>query len=173
MKRRFVLTGGPGAGKTAILDQLSKQGFRTASDVARDIIRERKLQGLTPRPDPQAFAEECHRRNVDAWEASQECEVIFYERCACDSIAGLLGSGLISSDRADQLMAQYRYDAPIFIPPPWEAIYTTDSERDHTFDHAVRVHEQTLRWYRRYDYQVCEVPVGPVEDRVNYVLSKM
>ncbi|MAV25649.1 MAG: hypothetical protein CMQ05_05960 [Gammaproteobacteria bacterium] len=87
MARRFVLTGGLGAGKTAVLDNLSKQGFRTASDVALDVIRERKSQGLSPRPDPQAFAEEFHRRNVDAWDASRGHEVTFFKRCSCDSIA--------------------------------------------------------------------------------------
>ncbi|MAV25648.1 MAG: hypothetical protein CMQ05_05955 [Gammaproteobacteria bacterium] len=60
-------------------------------------------------------------------------------------------------------MSQYRYDEPIFIPPPWEAIYATESELDHTFEHAVHVFEQTVRWYRRYDYQICEVPISARE----------
>ena len=38
--QRVVLTGGPGAGKTAILDALAEDGIRIGVNVAREIIRD-------------------------------------------------------------------------------------------------------------------------------------
>ena len=39
---RFVVTGGSGAGKTAVLDALAVRGFRYVPDSARAIIKQRK-----------------------------------------------------------------------------------------------------------------------------------
>src|SRR5690606_41580800 len=36
----FIITGGPGAGKTALLNALSSDGFRIVPEAARAIIRE-------------------------------------------------------------------------------------------------------------------------------------
>ena len=36
----YVITGGPGSGKTTVLAELERQGFRCAPEVARQIIQE-------------------------------------------------------------------------------------------------------------------------------------
>jgi predicted ATPase len=36
--RRYVLTGAPGAGKTAILRQLERGGLRVAEEAATDVV---------------------------------------------------------------------------------------------------------------------------------------
>ncbi len=46
-----------------------------------------------------------------------------------------------------------------------------DDERDHTFDHAMKVYESTLRLYRRHEYDPIEVPLGAVRNRVNFILD--
>ena len=66
-------------------------------------------------------------------------------------------------------MSRFRYDEPILVTPPWEEIYTTDTERDRTYEHAVRVHGIIVDWYRQFDYAIVEVPVGPIESRVDFV----
>ena len=62
-----ILTGGPGAGKTSILDVLAEDGFRIGQDVVREIIRERLAAGLSPRPSPEAFNQESFKRNLAAF----------------------------------------------------------------------------------------------------------
>jgi predicted ATPase len=57
--------------------------------------------------------------------------------------------------------------------PPWPAIYVTDAERDHTFEHARSVHRIALEWYRRCGYQVLEVPMTPVDERCRFVLDTL
>jgi hypothetical protein len=39
-----------------------------------------------------------------------------------------------------------RFHRPVFVLPPWEAIYTNDAERDQTYAEAVVVYEKLLRW---------------------------
>ena len=40
----FIITGGPGVGKTTLLEVLAKQGFPYVPEVARKIIREQVSQ---------------------------------------------------------------------------------------------------------------------------------
>jgi len=39
--RRFIITGAPGAGKTAIIRQLELDGFSVVEEAATDVIRRR------------------------------------------------------------------------------------------------------------------------------------
>jgi len=43
--RRVTLSGGPGAGKTSLLAELSRRGYSTVSDSARELIAERMARG--------------------------------------------------------------------------------------------------------------------------------
>jgi len=57
-----IVTGGPGAGKTALLSRLAKLGYFTVEDSARAIIAKRVARGDSPRPDLVTFAREILRR---------------------------------------------------------------------------------------------------------------
>jgi predicted ATPase len=51
--RRFVITGAPGAGKTAILRQLELDGFRVVEEAATDVIAAAQARGTAePWTDP-------------------------------------------------------------------------------------------------------------------------
>lgn len=171
--KRIVLTGGPGAGKTTILDVLAGDGVRIGVDVAREIIRERLAAGLSPRPSPKEFSQESFRRNVAAYEEAGQHELTIFERGVSESIASRWIRGVISKAEADRLMARYRYDEPVLVTPPWREIYTTDSERDQSYEHSERVFEEIVEWYQRYDYQIKMVRTGPVPDRVNDIRNEL
>ena len=169
--QRIVLTGGPGAGKTTVLDVLRTQGYATGDDAARSIIRERKRAGLSPRPDALTFSKQVFEKEVEAYNAMKGSPS-FFERGMVEAIGSLLGAGALSKDDADRLLSDYRYQA-VFIFPPWEEIYCEDDERDHTFEHSVKVYESILGFYRLNEYDPIEVPVGAVEDRVAFILDRV
>ena len=51
--RRFIITGAPGAGKTAIVRQLELDGFSVVEEAATDVIAAAQAQGtLEPWTDP-------------------------------------------------------------------------------------------------------------------------
>ena len=59
----YVITGGPGAGKTSVLENLASKGYGYIPETARQIIRERLSKGLTPRPGPEIFAKEIFNKD--------------------------------------------------------------------------------------------------------------
>jgi len=167
-----VLTGAPGAGKTAVLQALASRGYATVNESARTIIRDRKRRGLSPRPEPFEFAQEIFRIDASKYErATETAEVVFFDRSVVEALGMLNGLGPVP-DLASRL-GTYRYHKDVFIFPAWAAIFQTDGERDQTYEDAVRVHQWISDWYRRCGYRLIEVPFAPVAERCDYIVAHL
>src|ERR1700752_2410499 len=82
--RRFVITGAPGAGKTAIIRQLELDGFSVVEEAATDVIAAAHAQGtVQPWTHPwfiDVIAKLQRDRQIRA--SCQLDEVQFHDRCA-------------------------------------------------------------------------------------------
>ena len=69
----FVVTGGPGAGKTSLITELARRGFHTVPESGRAIIRDEVQSGgdALPWADRPAFAQKMLERDLDAYSAAQ------------------------------------------------------------------------------------------------------
>jgi len=168
---RFIFTGGPGTGKTTVLNAFQARGFYCVADVARAIIRDRLDAGLTPRPEPNEFANSIFDKDVANYQASSASEIYFFDRGIVDSLGMLHGCGSISDDEIDLNLARYPYNSTVFLFPPWKEIYRTDDERDQSWAESVRVYDLVKSWYLRCGYQIQEVPIGTLAERVAFVQS--
>jgi predicted ATPase len=63
-----------------------------------------------------------------------------------------------------------RYNTTVFILPPWQEIYKTDTERKQTWDEALHTYQKMKAVYANYGYQLIEVPKSNIKDRCQYVL---
>jgi len=169
--QRIVLTGGPGSGKTTVLDLFRESGYEVGVDVARSIIQARKAAGLSPRPEPLAFSEQILEREMELYQSATSAQM-FFERGIVDVAGSLYGAGALDEHTSKLLVDRYRYEF-VFLFPPWADIYRTDEERDHTFDHAVRVYESIRDWYPRFGYDVTEVPIGSPQVRAEFILDRI
>ena len=168
---RVVVTGGPGAGKTTLLCALAKLGFEVVGDSAREVIAERLARGETPRPGPKAFAREILRRDVEKYAALREsADLVFFDRSVLEALAMVHEAAPLSDDDLKNQVGSFFFHRTVFVLPPWKDIYRTDAERDHSFAHSERVHEQLVRWYSACGYRIHEVPRAPVDQRVHHVL---
>jgi predicted ATPase len=98
---------------------------------------------------------------------------VFFERGVLDALCGLDQVRQLSDSDLRTWLSKYSYFPKVFVLPPWKAIYKTDAERDHTFEHAERVDRITQEWYRRCGYQVVEVPMVSVDERSSFVLRAL
>jgi predicted ATPase len=176
-----ILTGGPGAGKTTVLEALRRRGFAGVDEAARQILREQKAVGgdATHDGDRVKYRDLMLSRSIAAYEAVPErladerSAPVFFDR----GIPELLGYGIAEGARTPahvaEAVARYRYGPVVFVFPPWRAIYRHDEERKHDFAHAERVFEDVGRAYAACGYRLVEVPRLPVEARVDHILARL
>ena len=169
---RFVITGGPGAGKTTVLRALAERGYMYAAESARVIIRERLASGLRPRPPLAQFGHEILQRDIARYRETRVTDhPVFFDRGIVDALGILDQQQAMSPGEVEEYVRSFPYNKMVLLMPPWEAIYRTDPERDQTFAESVQVCEGLRTWYTRWGYETIDVPCMAIDQRVNFILQ--
>ena len=148
-------------------------GFSTSPEVARILLQQpggMELREL----DPVGFAEamlEAHVREFEA--AAAEPGPVLFDRGFPDVVGFLDVSGLPVPKSVDAACRQIRYTGPIFRAPAWAAIYRQDHERIQNWDQAVASDEAVTAAWRRYGYEVTELPLLGVQERLEFLVSRL
>ena len=170
---RAILTGGPGAGKTTLLLALGQTGISVYEESAREVIRERREQGLGPRPSPLEFSAEIARRDFEKYKLAEgRKDWSVYDRGAVEAIGGVHSIAPMESQALRELLGEYKVEK-VFLLPPWPEIYATDEERDQTAEEAGRVYHLVRSWYVSVGYSPIEVPRATVSQRTQVVLHAL
>lgn len=174
--RLFVITGGPGSGKTTLIEALAAAGVATSPEVGRAIIREEMAAGGTALPwaDERAFAERMVVREIAAHaDALASGGTVVLDRGVPDVVGFLRVSGLAVPPHIDAAAGTCRYNRRVFIAPYWDAIYTGDAERKQTPAVAEATHAVMVETYRDYGYELIELPRVPVSERVDFIVDRI
>lgn len=174
--RFHVLTGGPGAGKTTLVEALHEKGFATTHEAGRGVIREEMQAGGDALPwlDREGFA-----RRMFEWElasyrqAERQSGAVFFDRGLPDTLGYLRLEGLVAPAWMEEEAWRLRYDATVFIAPPWKQIYGGDEERRQSWQVAVRTYEAMAETYADFGYALVELPRAPVCERVAFLLDSV
>jgi predicted ATPase len=170
---RSVITGGPGTGKSALLEAAALAGLATSGEVARDILREPGGMALRAR-DPTGFAEAMLARELAAFRAAAAPKApVIFDRGFPDIVGFLALAGLPVSAELDEVCRTLRYDGPIFRAPPWRGIYVSDRERIQSWDDACASDRAVSAAWARYGYSLVDLPLMPVEERLRFVLDAL
>ncbi|MFU0503160.1 AAA family ATPase [Pseudaminobacter sp. NGMCC 1.201702] len=173
--RFFVLTGGPGSGKTTLIEALGAAGFPTSVEAGRAIIRDQSAIGgpALPWSDPAAFAE-----LMLSWEmrsyaiASAASSPVFFDRGVPDVVGYLRLTGLPVPAHIEKAAEVFRYNRKAFILPPWAEIFSQDTERRQSFAEARRTFDAMAETYARFGYELISVPTGPIAERMEFICKQ-
>jgi len=175
-KEIVVIIGGPGTGKTTIIDNLLSKGHCCYPEVSREIISEAQKQGIEQLflEKPLLFSELLlEGRKKQFQNAKNEPhKTVFLDRGIPDVLAYMHYIGDSYPSFFDQACRDHNYDR-IFILPPWEEIYVSDDERYENYEQAKLIYNHLVETYEKYGYNLIEVPKGTVEERTNYILEAL
>lgn len=174
--RLFVLTGGPGSGKSTLIDALHKAGFARSIEAGRAIIQDQMAIGghALPWADRTQFAELMLSWELRSYHmAENSTAAVFFDRGIPDVVGYLRLSNLPVPDHIHKAAEIFRYNHRVFIAPPWPEIFQTDRERKQDFDEAIRTYDAMVSTYRDYDYDLVELPRASVGERLRFVCESV
>lgn len=175
-KEIIVITGGPGTGKTTIIDKLIERGYACFPEISREITLEAKRQGIEQLflEKPLLFSELLLEGRKKQYQKAKEepAEKVFIDRGIPDILAYMHYIGDSYPAFFDQACKEFIY-SKIFVLPPWEEIYISDEARYENYEQAKLIFDHLKETYQTYGYSLIEVPKGTVEERIDFILNHL
>jgi predicted ATPase len=176
MQQKIVITGGPGTGKTMIVNELISRNHKCLEEISREITLKAREEGkeqlfLT---EPLLFSQLLLEGRVNQYiEADKYREnQVFFDRGIPDVHSYMNFFNTDFPSVYIESSNKYRY-THIFLLPPWEAIYTSDNERYETYEESLEIYHHLKDGYRDCGYKVVEVPFGTVTERTDFILNAL
>ncbi|WP_445731061.1 AAA family ATPase [Mariniflexile sp.] len=174
--KKIVITGGPGTGKSTLINELIKRGYTCLEEISRQVTLNAKKEGIdqlfltNPLLFSELLLEGRHQQYHDA--DNLNADIIFFDRGVPDVLAYMDFIGDTYPASFIETCNQAVYDT-VFILKPWETIFTSDNERYENFEQALQIHDCLLNTYKNYNYQLIDVPFDTVENRSDYILKTL
>jgi predicted ATPase len=167
----FILTGAPGAGKTAVLRLLEVSGHPVIEEAATDVIALGHALGLAEPWQDRDFIGKvlALQRRRQGSVLAGDGAVVFFDRSPVCTLALSRYLGASPSPRLageiDRAVAEGGYETTAFFIRNQGFMRATAARRI-SFEDSLRferIHEQA---YKELGFRLVEVPAGPLADRV-------
>lgn len=172
---RYIITGGPGFGKTSIINALEAKGYAVCHENSREVITQQLAIGGTILPwmDLDKFSDIIIEKRLEAYQRFNGNTPIFYDRGLPDTLAFIYRQNQQPEEKLLTITRTHPYNTKVFITPPWYAIFKNDNERRETFAEAVIVHQYLSKTYADLGYKLIDIPPASVEERVAFILAQI
>lgn len=175
-QQKIVLIGGPGTGKTTVLNTLKERGFFCLDEVSRDVILKAQKKGIEQLflTEPLLFSEMLLEGREEQYIKADKSEEnsVFFDRGIPDIYAYLQYFKTDFPPIFTEKSKNYKYDI-IFHFSPWKEIHLTDNERYETFEEAVSIDSFLTKAYLELGYKLINVPFGTVDERTNFIINSL
>ncbi len=175
-KEIVVIIGGPGTGKTTIIDGLIEKGFCCYPEISRAITLEAQKQGVEQLflEKPILFSELLlEGRKKQFQNALKEPhDIVFIDRGLPDILAYMNYLGTSYPSVFETSCKEHIY-SKIFILPPWKEIYVSDQARYENYEQSKLIHTHIKETYQNYGYEPIEVPKESPDNRILFILDKI
>ncbi len=172
--KKIVITGGPGTGKSSIINELKKRGYICFEEISRQVTLDARKNGVDQLflTQPLLFSELLleGRKKQYLETANYPKSTVFLDRGLPDVLAYM---DYFNSEYPESFVETCRnhpYDV-VFILAPWQEIFTSDSVRYETFEQAELIHNHLLNTYQKFNYNLLDVPFESIKKRADFILD--
>ena len=162
----YVITGGPGFGKTTLLNLLAAYHFPVCHENARTL-----LSGEADLLFPTDFERTVAMHRANFLQNTDPGIISFSDRGLPDQIAYSAYKNKKPSSFLEEMVNANRYAPFVFLAPPWQEIYVTDQIRREKFEEALAIHDEIVKAYLKFQYKIINLPLVNPEERVQFVLN--
>lgn len=175
-KQIVLLIGGPGTGKSTIINQLIEKGYCCYPEISREVTLEAKKNGVDQLfvEKPLLFSELLLKGRIKQYQNAliEPHHIVFIDRGIPDVLAYMNFIGDTYPEYFENACKEHIY-TKIFVLPTWEDIYISDNERYESFEQAGKIQNHLIETYKNYGYNLIEVPKDTVENRIEFILKNL
>lgn len=170
-----MVTGGPGSGKTSLIESFQEMNYTCFPEVSRAITTEAQKQGVSQLflENPILFSEKLLKGRLQQFNDAHKLinlQTVFFDRGLPDVIAYLNFKNVEYPDSFIKTTKKNRYDK-VFILPPWEEIYVNDNERYESFNMATLIYRALEKTYVNFGYSPIIIKPGTLKERTQQILN--
>lgn len=169
----YVVTGGPGSGKTTTVNLLRNRGYKTTIEHARHFIDTERITGRTVeeiRKNQIAFQTGVLNMQIEQEAYLLPDEIVFLDRALPDSLAYYRFLDLPVDERLTKVLKGVAYKKIFildFLPLVNDYARLEDGEAQR------KIHSLITTVYESLPFPVVHVPVLPPEERVDFILKNL
>ena len=174
--RFHIITGGPGSGKTTLIEAFRTRGFTCSVEAGRGIIQDQVAIGgrALPWRDPMLFAELMLSWEMRSYRIAElVAGPVFFDRGVPDVLGYLRLMNIPAPDYMQNAASEFCYNRTVFIAPPWREIFHQDVERKQDFEEAQRTYDALASTYTALGSGLIELPCVEVKERCEFILGHL
>lgn len=170
----FVISGGPGTGKTGVINELSKK-FKVLPEAAREIrdndsrFKGKSIKEINPYNFQKAIFN--FQREVFSTLKNNKHGIVFLDRGMGDTLAYYKFHNLKILKEEFDYARKFRY-SKVFILD-FLNFYEKDTLRQESKEEQQKIHEIIIKTYEELEYKPIIVPFMSTSERVRFILSKI
>ena len=170
---KIVISGGPGGGKTTIINALKQLGYFCYDEISRDLIEkgiESGKQNLFVE-DPIKFSDTLWKKREEQYKNSiiqKKYDKVFFDRSLIDitSYLEFIGKRNINLEKK---LINFNYDV-VFLVKPIKKNYRKDSSRYEDYNESIKIHNILKKNYR-IQFKTINVPYRKLSKRLNFIIE--
>jgi len=167
---KFVITGGPGSGKTTIIDELKGMGFVVLTESAREITEKEQASGGNAVPWGDWKALQLKILELQLRKERAVKGTAFLDRGLMDGLAYYFINDVKPLKGLLDACRNANYSKVFFLEMLPD--FVDDAVRREDRETALKLSGLVLKAYRKFGYEPVRVPVLPPEERTRFVLEK-
>lgn len=174
LPKKILITGGPGSGKTTLINELRKRKFECREEIVRNLTLKGKNEGEDQLflKKPLEFSQSIMKLRVKQFYKKSNNKLVFFDRGVHEVVAYL---NFINFENNNDLLNQcknIKYDS-IFVLEPWEKIFISDDCRYETYEESVMIFDEILKIYNYLKMEVQIIEKNSVQKRVDIILNHL